>query len=70
METGECHLRRGWLDHVRAAQARVENPCGQTWPRQMRLAGRLVGKEEGECASPWAALKRFGGLPPTMVVSS
>ena len=29
-------------------KARVQTPEGETWTRQMRLAGRLVGEEEAE----------------------
>ena len=39
-------LRLPLLDMYVPLKARVQTPDGETWTRQMRLAGRLVGEEE------------------------
>lgn len=39
-------LRLPLLDMYVPLRARVQTPEGETWARQMRLAGRLVGEEE------------------------
>ncbi|HEY3569643.1 MAG TPA: SUMF1/EgtB/PvdO family nonheme iron enzyme [Thermoanaerobaculia bacterium] len=41
-------LRLSLLDMYVPLKARVQTPEGETWARQMRLAGRLVGKDEAE----------------------
>ncbi|MFL6261902.1 MAG: DUF4062 domain-containing protein, partial [Thermoanaerobaculia bacterium] len=41
-------LRLPLLDMYVPLKARVQTPQGETWARQMRLAGRLVGDDEAE----------------------